>query len=104
VSPDPWRFTQEETAGASSGSGLLDRCHMAAGIFAQIGGQALKGSQGERKISQSLISIKSPFAPRKGVLSRSGTLACAGCPDIETPLASTPATPNCNLVLNHAKP
>jgi hypothetical protein len=62
------------------------------------------------------VKVKSPFAPRKGVLLRSGNSpafdrrgtrrragsACAGCPDKETPRASTPANRNWNLVLNHA--
>ncbi len=56
------------------------------------------------------VRVKSPFAERKGVLSWSGNSpafdrgpACAGCPDKETPWASTPATLNWNLLLNHAR-
>ena len=48
------------------------------------------------------IRLKSPFAPRKGILSRSErrhrTLPFGGCP----PQASTPATRHFNLLLNHA--
>jgi hypothetical protein len=57
------------------------------------------------------VRVKSPFAERelpnspafdrRGTRRRAGS-ACAGCPDKDTPRASTPATRNWNLLWNHA--